>query len=1189
MINKITLLTIVLLSLVSRLFSQTVHPDYQDGLVVFQLKESERTIPSNDKIVEYQRIDLFTDITSFSIEKIIQMYPEINDSKLRRTYQIELSNPTEVDAVIAIMEQKKEIVYAELKELHHTLLIPNDPIFGTAQNQMWGLHQVNAPQAWDLSTGDANIKVAVTDNAINVNHPDLVNKMLPGWNSAENNNNPNPCGGNNGNHGTHVAGTVGAETDNGIGVASIGWDISIIPVAIGRCSDGALTAGYDGIIWAADAGADVINMSWGGAGSSNFAQNAINYAWNQGAILVAAAGNNNSNQQFYPAAYNNVIAVAATTLNDVRSNFSQYGPWIDIAAPGSSIQSTSTATQSGYQSLQGTSMASPLVSGFLGLMKSFAPNATNNDLINCLYSGADNIDAANPNFVGQLGEGRLNAYQSMLCAQQFAVNNDAAITQILNPKNVVCGNSFEPQIVLRNFGGNTLTSVDITYEWNGNSNSFTWNGSLPTGQTETLTLPVQTSINGVFTFIAFTSNPNNVPDENPSNDQSSNNFTIDTNGETVDFLLETDCFAEEISWEIIDDFGNIVFSGGNYTNNTSGTTVQETFCLAQGCYTFRIYDSYGDGMYGSQWQSCAINGDYSMTDQLGNVIFEMTAPNADFGSIATHEFCIVNASIQNDAGIHKIVTPNPFACQNPLTPVVELRNYGFDNLTSATINYTIGGNVQSFNWSGNLSTGQIDVVALPNINVGTTGPGIFQAYTSNPNGNPDDNPANDMKLVSYTVQANSYSLPFFEDFETNPLLNGKWFIENPDNDITWEVATVNGNSPGNKAMKLDFFNYVQNGERDGLISPKISLQGYNSAEMTFEHAYRRYNQTAADSLIIYISNDCGETYERVFATAEDGTGSFATATTNTNAFTPSIASDWCFNGQVGASCFEINLNDYLGDEIFIKFEAYNGGTIGNNLFIDNINITGVPNNLPPTPAYNASNNVICEGGSITFTDQSSSAITSRSWSFPGGNPATSTSPNPTVTYANPGNYNVSLVVTNANGTESITNTNAVTVNNPPNTPVIVQNNNTLSVILGPGETAQWYFEGSFFGTGASIIISQAGDYYVVVSNGPNCESTSSEDRYEPVLNINDFNLNAAFKLFPNPNNGNFELQADGIYGNIEFVIYDAIGRKLQTYTETFINEKNTIDFNLNGYNNGVYLLVISSENGRTTKRVTINK
>lgn len=926
--------------------AQNVHYDYQDGLVVFQLKESTKVILSNDnKEVDYRGVDYLSTLSSFGVEEVIRLHPNIKDNKLRRTYQVKLTDPLKVDQVVRHLQNKSEIKFAELKELHRTLLTPNDPVYDATQ--MWGLFQVDAELAWDLSTGDANVVVAVTDNAIDTNHPDLANKMLPGQNTAENTNDPNPCGGNDGFHGSHVAGTVGAETDNGTGVASIGWDVSILPVAIGRCSDGALTAGFDGITWAADNGADVINMSWGGGGSSQYGQNVCNYAWNQGCILIAAAGNNNQSQQFYPAAYNNVVSVAATDQNDQKASFSQYGTWIDISAPG--VQILSTDENNGYQYSQGTSMASPLVAGFMGLMKSFAPNASNTDLINCLYSGADNIDAQNPGFIGELGEGRMNAYQSLVCAQQFSVSDDAGIIDIDSPSASVCSSNFVPEVVLRNFGGNSLTSVTINYEWNGTPNTFNWTGNLATGQTQVVTLPNQTASNGNYTFTASTTNPNGVADQNPSNDESTQAFNLDPNGQLVDFELVLDCFGSEISWEITDDDNNnaVVYSGGGYADVTNGETINESFCMPSGCYTFTIFDTYGDGMHGSQWNSCSIDGDYSMTDESGALLFEMTANNADFGDDTSHEFCISNQNIANDAGIQTIIEPGEAVCDNSIVPIVRLRNYGVNPLTNVDINYQTTGGLQTFSWTGNLSTGQTENVTLPAVNV-SPGQVTITAFTSNPNGLSDDNTSNDEENSNLVVQSSAQSLPFVEDFESNPFASPNWIIDNSDNGITWELETVSGNAPGNTAAKMDFFNYQQASQRDGMLLPQISLAGYNSIDMSFEHAYRRYDQTAADSLVIYISTDCGQTFDRLAEYAEDGTGSFATQTTNQNSFTPNDIEDWCLepvviNGDpIGSACNTINLDNYLGMDVIIKFESFNAGNVGNNLYIDNINIDGEP-------------------------------------------------------------------------------------------------------------------------------------------------------------------------------------------------------------------------------------------------------
>lgn len=1091
---KTLLFSVVLCCITTLSYSQTIYYDYQDGIIVFQMKtDADYYIPVRNKQVDISRVDFIYRIKDqYKIYEMTQLHPNDPDELLRHTYQIKFDKWAKVDELIATIQKESFIEYAERKELHRTFLTPNDlGPNSTTGTGMWHLYTMNAQLAWDLSTGSSNIVVAVTDDAILTTHEDLQNKLVQGYDAPTGGTNPNPCGTTNGNHGTHVSGTVGAETGNNIGVSSIGYNVSVMPVKIGNCS-GALTHGYEGINYAANNGADVINMSWGGGGFSNYGQNICNAAFNAGSILVAAAGNDGTNQQFYPAAYNNVLAVASTTITDAKSGFSQYGTWIDISAPGSAIRSTYATSNSGYSRIQGTSMASPNVAGLVGLIKSYVPTASNQDIINCLLSSADNIDASNSNYIGQLGSGRINAFAALQCIGAFNVSLDAGIVEVLSPIASICGNSFTPEVTLRNFGTNTLTSVTINYDWNGTVNTYNWTGSLPQGQTELVTLPAQTATNGSYTFTASTSSPNGAQDLNTTNDQTDQNFTVDINGQTVDINLLLDCYGNEITWSIEDDNGTVVYDGGGYANNANGATVIESYCLPIGCYTFYINDSYGDGMHGSQWQNCSIDGDYYIIGENGDTLVQMTAANSDFGFGTSHDFCVTSPNIQNDAGIASIISPTSLNCSSSIVPEVEIRNFGSANLTSATINYQTTGGLQTFSWTGNLATGQSENVILPAI-TSNSGSATFTAYTSNPNGQLDDNLSNDQSIAQTSVYSAPLPLPYTEDFESGNFTSGQWFIEDPDNDVTWEIATVGGVTPGTNAAKIDFFNYGTADQRDGLTTPLLSLAGYNSAQLDFDHAYRRYNQNAADSLIVYVSSDCGQTWNVELAVAEDGTGSFATQTTNTNAFTPSIADDWCFSGSIGSSCFSVNLDAYVGQEIFVKFESYNAGTIGNNLFIDNINIDGVAASVPPTPNFSSNINSLCEGGSVTFTDGSSPSITSWNWSFPGGTPSTSTQQNPTVTYATAGTYDVSLTVTNAFGTQAITTTSAITVTGAP-----VINVSASSLTICEGESTQITATGANsyswdngLGAGATHAVSPTTTttYTVTGSNGVSCDAT----------------------------------------------------------------------------------------------------
>lgn len=1092
-------------------FSQNVYEWYQDGIVIFQLKTSSSyTIPSKDKMVDLKKVDFLATLqTRYGIYEAKQLHPNDRDELLKKTYQIKFTEVEKIETLIRELAKNPVIEYAEKKELHRHFLTPNDlGANSTTGTGMWHLHKMQAQQAWDLSTGNSNVIVAVTDDAILTSHQDLTNKLVQGHDATTGGNDPNPCGANDGNHGTHVSGTIGAETNNNLGVSSIGYNVSVMPVRIGDCSTGALTAGYEGINWAANNGADVINMSWGGGGYSNYGQNICNAAFNAGAILVAAAGNDGTSQQFYPAAYNNVIAVASTTINDTKSDFSQYGTWITVSSPGSSIRSTWASSNSAYARIDGTSMASPNVSGLVGLMKSHAPSATNQDIINCLLSSADDISSVNPSYNGQLGSGRINAYEALLCLAQYNVDTDAGISEVVSPGATICGGSFTPQVVLRNFGADNLTSVTITYSWNGSPQTYNWTGNLATGQSQTITLPVQTGAAGNYTFTASTSNPNSTTDENTANDSFSSSFSMDPNGQMVDFTIQTDCYGEEVTWQILDNSNNVILSGGPYTNSATGTTENLSLCLPVGCYTFEIADSYGDGMNGSAYQGCSIDGDYYMTDENGGTLFQMTAANSNFGSSTSHPFCIIAPDNFNDAGITSILSPSGSICTNSITPQVELQNFGLNALTSVVINYQTTGGVQTYNWSGNLATNQSTTITLPAISV-NAGSINLVAYTSNPNGTTDDNTANDQSSTNLVVYSGTgQSLPFVESFENNPFSNGVWTLENPDNATTWEIATITGTTPGNQAAKMDFYNYAQSSRRDGMISPKLNFAGYSSIDMTFEHAYRRYNQTATDSLIIYISTDCGASYQRIFARGEDGTGSFATATTTSTNFTPASSDEWCM-GTVGSSCYSINLDAYIGEQVLIKFEGFNAGTVGNNLFVDNINISGVPNGTSPTPSFTQNSQSVCEGQSVTFTDQSTANITAWNWSFPGGTPATSTSANPTVTYGTPGTYDVTLEVTNAFGTESITTSNHITVNATPSvsitTPSATICNGSSANLTASGAASYSWDNGLGNGTSHTVSPSSTTTYTVTGTSAQGCTATDAITitvTSAPVLSVN---------------------------------------------------------------------------------------
>jgi large repetitive protein len=405
---------------------------------------------------------------------------------------------TQVDPRLAVSQAKlmPGVQYAEVDYIVHATLTPNDPSFGS----LWGLHNtgqsggvvdadIDAPEAWDIFTGNPNTVVAVIDTGVQRNHPDLAANMWTnpgeiagngidddangyiddtgGWDFVNNDNNSADDHG----HGTHCAGTIGAVGNNGAGVVGVNWNVKIVGLKFLSASGNGSTANA---ILAVDYcrrnGIKISNNSWGGGGFDQGLFDAINSAKSIGHIFCAAAGNNGSNNDaspFYPSSYNldNVISVASIDRFDARSGFSNYGlVSVDLGAPGSSI--FSTYPTSTYATMSGTSMATPQVSGAVALLWGFVPSWT--------YSQVR---------TGILGTVRLTA----------AMNGKVATGGVLNVRNA---------LVAAQGAANTAPTVQITAPANGatflQGASITFTGTATDTQDGNLTaaLAWTSSING---------------------------------------------------------------------------------------------------------------------------------------------------------------------------------------------------------------------------------------------------------------------------------------------------------------------------------------------------------------------------------------------------------------------------------------------------------------------------------------------------------------------------------------------------------------------------------------------------------------------------------------------------------------------------------------------------------------------
>ncbi|UZK02434.1 S8 family serine peptidase [Venatoribacter cucullus] len=399
------------------------------------------------------------------------------------------------------MQQQDDVEWAEPNYIVQPTLIPNDSRY----DQQWHYPAINLPQAWDLSTGEATpeVIVAVIDSGVYMDHPDLAPKLVPGYDFISSTSisrdgdgidaNPDDPGdsdtpGASSWHGTHVAGTVAARSNNGVGVAGVSWGAKIMPLrALGKIGNTFDIS--ESIRFAArlsnDSGtiptrkADIINLSLGGTGFSNTLLSAITDARDAGVIIVAAAGNENVSTPFYPAAYEGVIGVSATNPQATKASYSNFGTYVDIAAPGGEMQqgvsfgvlSTVADDSSGVRVpavafSQGTSMAAPHVAGVIALMKAVHPGLTETQFMGLLSTCAITNKTTPCEWDNQLGYGQIDAYKAVAEARRLAAGGTTpalpAIVQSDKTQLFFASTVSEQSFVLSNVGDNDVAYLQIT-------------------------------------------------------------------------------------------------------------------------------------------------------------------------------------------------------------------------------------------------------------------------------------------------------------------------------------------------------------------------------------------------------------------------------------------------------------------------------------------------------------------------------------------------------------------------------------------------------------------------------------------------------------------------------------------------------------------------------------------------------
>jgi subtilisin family serine protease len=444
----------------------------------------------------------------YQVCTIETLFPNAKGTPLENIYCLHVSLESDILFIIHEYATCPDVEYVEPNQMGVLCSIPNDVNF----SHQWYLHNtgqmgtpdcdIDAPEAWDIETGNTDVIIAIVDTGIDWNHPDLSLKIwnntneipnnglddddngyiddVNGWDFFYNDNNPDDGYG----HGTYCAGIAAASTNNNIGIAGVAWNCQFMPVKIisenGGFFDSATAAG---IVYAADNGADVISMSFTFLDSS-LLEDAVNYAYGKGAFLCAAAGNQNSPVEHYPAAYENVTAVAATTENDTRcspdewgaGSGSNYGFWVDIAAPGNLIYSTmptyhvymnDNGHDQNYTFASGTSASAPMVAGVAALLLS-KNSLLSPDEIKMLI--CENVDPYNS--TEYIGSGRLNAQKVLQ-----AINQPPLADFVWMPQNP----DLHQQITFDASASYDPDGSILLYEWDWNNDGiYEENHMLPT-------------------------------------------------------------------------------------------------------------------------------------------------------------------------------------------------------------------------------------------------------------------------------------------------------------------------------------------------------------------------------------------------------------------------------------------------------------------------------------------------------------------------------------------------------------------------------------------------------------------------------------------------------------------------------------------------------------------------------------
>lgn len=497
-------------------------------------------VTSGNRAVETERV-IFALKENVDIEEVVRDFNLINyrqiiysNNSLAATFVSELDSDLTDD-----LDKDARILYTELDhEVKASIITTNDNFFTTDDNNInnqWYLPKTKIPDAWEFSKGSSAVTVAIVDTGIHAAHIELNDgRVIGGYNSITKEVIASQASSDDNGHGTAVAGIIGAIPNNGRGLAGVNWNIRLMPIkALDAEGNGFISSVASGIIWAVDQRVDIINLSLGGPGfgADQTLNSAIEYAYNNGVLVVAAAGNDlvefGANLDANPVfpicsdlGKNMVLGVAATDISDQKADFSNFGiNCVDLSAPGKRILTTAFIPSDPANNVliygSGTSLATPIVSGVAALLKASNPSLTNINLRDSLIEAVDDISFLNQHNClgtscnGFLGSGRLNALK--LLTPNLVSDGDLVREPGTNKIFLLSDGikHYVPQFVFDQRGFNP---ADIVNETNGQLNAYTlgvpvlpFDGTLIKAENDPTVYVIHQSVKRALTFLVFNS------------------------------------------------------------------------------------------------------------------------------------------------------------------------------------------------------------------------------------------------------------------------------------------------------------------------------------------------------------------------------------------------------------------------------------------------------------------------------------------------------------------------------------------------------------------------------------------------------------------------------------------------------------------------------------------------------------